>query len=161
MNSHASINQHQQLLHHRKSCFICTSTCLFLVLLFFYFLIFVRKIDSKLTSVPIFLYFMWDAARAWLDEQRQVCTQDPNLQTLGCQSRARELNHYATGPAPISCTILKQISDIFSSVNISVCISERKRLYKKITTVLSHLKNSNKSLISSNIQLVFKFPIIS
>ena len=27
-----------------------------------------RKIDPELTSVPIFLYFMWDAATAWLDE---------------------------------------------------------------------------------------------
>ena len=28
----------------------------------------VRKIVAELTSMPIFLYFMWDAATAWLDE---------------------------------------------------------------------------------------------
>ena len=28
----------------------------------------VRKIDPELTSVPIFLYFMWVTATAWLDE---------------------------------------------------------------------------------------------
>ena len=28
-----------------------------------------RKIVTELTSVPIFLYFMWDAATAWLDER--------------------------------------------------------------------------------------------
>ena len=37
--------------------------------LFFFFFFFVRKIVSELTFVPIFLYFMWDAATAWLDEQ--------------------------------------------------------------------------------------------
>ena len=29
-----------------------------------------RKIVTELTSVPIFLYFMWDATTAWLEEQR-------------------------------------------------------------------------------------------
>ena len=29
----------------------------------------VRKIGSELTSVPIFLYFMWDVTTAWLDER--------------------------------------------------------------------------------------------
>ena len=29
----------------------------------------VRKISPELTSLPIFLYFIWDAATAWLDEQ--------------------------------------------------------------------------------------------
>ena len=28
----------------------------------------VRRIGSELTSMPILLYFMWDAATAWLDE---------------------------------------------------------------------------------------------
>ena len=28
----------------------------------------VTKLVTKLTSVPIFLYFMWDAATVWLDE---------------------------------------------------------------------------------------------
>ena len=35
---------------------------------FFVFLFFVRMIGPELTSVPVFLYFMWDAATAWLDE---------------------------------------------------------------------------------------------
>ena len=62
---------------------------------------YVRKVVAELTSMPIFLCFMWDAATAWLDEQCSVCTQGLNLQTLGRWSRARQLNHYATGPAPI------------------------------------------------------------
>ena len=44
----------------------------------------VRKIDPELTSMPILLYFMWDAATAWLDGQGWVCTRDPNLRTPGC-----------------------------------------------------------------------------
>ena len=34
----------------------------------FFFSFFVRRIGPELTSVPISLYFMWDAAIAWLDE---------------------------------------------------------------------------------------------
>ena len=33
------------------------------------FCVCVRKTGPELTSMPIFLYFMWDAAIAWLDEQ--------------------------------------------------------------------------------------------
>ena len=33
-----------------------------------FFLFLVRKIVTELTTVPMFLYFMWDAATAWLDE---------------------------------------------------------------------------------------------
>ena len=29
----------------------------------------VRKMGHELTSVPTFLYFMWDVATAWLDER--------------------------------------------------------------------------------------------
>ena len=39
----------------------------------------VRKIGPELTSVPILLYFMWDAATAWLDEWCYVQAQDPNV----------------------------------------------------------------------------------
>ena len=63
--------------------------------------VYVRKIGPELTSVPVFLYFMWDAAVPWLDEQYQVCDWDPDLRTLGCRSGARELNHYTPGPAPV------------------------------------------------------------
>ena len=31
-------------------------------------LVLVRNIVAELTSVPILLYFMWDAATAWLDK---------------------------------------------------------------------------------------------
>ena len=61
----------------------------------------VRKIGPELTSVPIFLYFTWDVATAWLDKQRCVRSQDPNLRIPGCWSGAHKLNHYATGPAPL------------------------------------------------------------
>ena len=41
----------------------------FLYLLFFHFLcVFMGEIGPELTSVPVFLYFMWDAATAWLVE---------------------------------------------------------------------------------------------
>ena len=33
------------------------------------FFVCVRKIAHELTSVPIFLYFMWNAATVWLDER--------------------------------------------------------------------------------------------
>ena len=39
----------------------------------------VRKIGPELTSVPIFLYPVWDAATGQLEEWCQVCAQDPNL----------------------------------------------------------------------------------
>ena len=60
----------------------------------------VRKIGPELTSVPIFLYFMWDTATAWLDELCWVHTRDPNLQIPDCQSRVCELNGCTSGPAP-------------------------------------------------------------
>ena len=42
-----------------------------LVFLFPFLFIFVcvRKIGPELTSVPVFLYFMWDVTTVWLDEQ--------------------------------------------------------------------------------------------
>ena len=46
---------------------------------------------------------MWDAASAWLVERCHVRTQDPNCETLGCQSGAQELNHSATGQTPPKC----------------------------------------------------------
>ena len=36
---------------------------------FIYLFFLVRKIGPELTSVAVFLYFMWGAATAWLDEQ--------------------------------------------------------------------------------------------
>ena len=42
-----------------------------------------------------------------------VCTQDPNLQTLGHQSRVRKLNHYATRLAPSRILIATQTDKIF------------------------------------------------
>ena len=60
-----------------------------------------RKIGPELTSVPIFLYFMWDATTVWLDEWCWVHAWDLNLGTLGHKSGGRKLNHYATGPAHV------------------------------------------------------------
>ena len=42
---------------------------------------------------------MWDRASACPDEQCHVGARDPNWQTLGHQSGACELNHWATSPA--------------------------------------------------------------
>ena len=59
-----------------------------------------RKIVTELKSEPIFLYFMWDAATAWLQEQCKVCAWDLNLQAPGRWSRECKLNHYVTKLAP-------------------------------------------------------------
>ena len=40
-------------------------------------------VKSFFLFVPIFLYFMWDAATAWLDKQCCVRAWDPNLQIPG------------------------------------------------------------------------------
>ena len=45
---------------------------------------------------------MWDASSAWLHQQCQVHAQDLNGRTLSLRSRGRELNHLATGLAPLS-----------------------------------------------------------
>ena len=48
--------------------------------------------------MPIFLYFICGTPNtAWLAKRCHVCTWDPNWQTLGCQSRTCEPNHWA-GP---------------------------------------------------------------
>ena len=36
---------------------------------------FVKKIVTELTSLPTFLYFLWDAITAWLDVWCQVASQ--------------------------------------------------------------------------------------
>ena len=60
-----------------------------------------RKIGPELTSVAIFLYFLVCGTLPQHDlmSAAQVCSQDPNPWTPGQWSRARELNHYATGLA--------------------------------------------------------------
>ena len=66
------------------------------------FWFFLRKISPELISMPIFLYFyMWMPATAWLDKW-WVCPH-PGSEPVnpGCRGRARELNCYATGPAPV------------------------------------------------------------
>ena len=60
----------------------------------------VTETGPELTSVPVFLYFIWDVTTAWPDKWCPVHARDPNLWTPGCQSRVCELNHYATRPAP-------------------------------------------------------------
>ena len=44
---------------------------------FFLFFLFVRKIVPELTSVSIFLFFVWDASTAWLEVLGPP--QDPGL----------------------------------------------------------------------------------
>ena len=70
-----------------------------------------RKIVAELTSVPVFLYFMWDTSTAWLDEQRYVCARDLKLWTQGHRSREREL--YATRLAPSAC-LFQSFFDLIS-----------------------------------------------
>ena len=53
---------------------------------------------------------MCDAAAAWLDEMVHPRSKPKIQQTLGCQSGARELNHYTTRPAPVSYYFLMLIS---------------------------------------------------
>ena len=58
---------------------------------------------------------VWDAASTWLDERCHVRAQDPNWLNPGPwkQSRARELDHLATGPTP----------DFLFNANNLVCFS--------------------------------------
>ena len=66
-----------------------------------FFNFFVKKIVPELTSMPIFLYFVCGMPPQHdLMSCVYVTTQDLNLQTLGCQSRAHKLNHYATWAGP-------------------------------------------------------------
>ena len=77
-----------------------------------------RKTDPELTSVPIFLYFVCGMPpHHGLTHRMEVCAWDLNPQTLGHQSRACELNHYATRPAPIlECQLLyKIVNKLFSN----------------------------------------------
>ena len=66
----------------------------------------------ELTSVPIFLYFMWDATTVWLDEQCQVCAWDPNLRTAGNRSGACKLNPYATRLAPNDAILMLDLLEL-------------------------------------------------
>lgn len=70
-----------------------------LIYLFIY-LFCARKIGPELTAVPIFLYFVWHAATAWLVECSQVPAWDLNPGTLDYQSRACKLIHYSTWLTP-------------------------------------------------------------
>ena len=69
------------------------------VLPFFLFVCCLRKTIANICgSLPLFC--VWDTTTAWLDEQGQVCTQDPNPRTSCCWSGMRKLNHYTTRLAP-------------------------------------------------------------
>ena len=66
---------------------------------FFFFS--VRKIRPELTSMPVLLYFICGMPlQHGLMSSVQVLTRDLNSWTLGRWSRACELNHYTTRPAP-------------------------------------------------------------
>ena len=56
----------------------------------------VRKIVAELTSVPIFLYFMWDAATAWLDEWCRSTSRIQTQEPWAREVEQAELNHCAT-----------------------------------------------------------------
>ena len=61
----------------------------------------VRKIVPELTSVSIFLYFVYGMLpQHGLMSGVWVHTRDPNPRTQGCQSGVSELNNYATRLAP-------------------------------------------------------------
>ena len=83
-----------------------------------------RKIVAELTSVPIFLYFVLDTAKAWCDKQCQVRAQDPNPQTLGHQRGVCKCNHCATRPAPEIIFRLFVFLVFFDSVQRWVSIGE-------------------------------------
>ena len=99
----------------------CKVECNLNPILFIYLFIYVRKIGPELTFVanlPLYawedypwaniranlpLFYMWDAATAWLERQCWAHAWDPNTWTPGCPGRwsgAHELNHDTTGPAP-------------------------------------------------------------
>ena len=63
---------------------------------------------------------MWDAASAWFDEQCHVHVQDyePTKHWAACRG-ARELNHSATGPAPLKRNFWK------------VCFGEKEHKHRK------------------------------
>ena len=67
-----------------------------------------REIVPELSPVPIFLYFVCGMQpQHGLMSGVLVHTQDLNLRTLGHQSGRRELNHYATGLAPLIHFLVK------------------------------------------------------
>ena len=71
----------------------------FLSLDFIYF--FVRKIGPELTSVPIFLYFVWGMPpQHGLMSGVYVHARDPNPRTPGHWRGVHRLNHHTPRPAP-------------------------------------------------------------
>ena len=59
-----------------------------------------RKTGLELTSMPIFLYFIYGTpATEWCAKQCHVCTRDLNLRTPGCWSGTCALDCCTTGPA--------------------------------------------------------------
>ena len=77
----------------------------------------VRKIGPELTSVPIFLYFTWDAATAWLDEQCCVCAWDPNVWTP--VAKAEHMNLTTTQPGQPLFTTIFSCTTILSYRNLT------------------------------------------
>ena len=83
----------------------------------------VSKIVTELTSLRIFLYFVWNATTAWLDEQCWVCTRDPNLRTPDHWSWAHELNHYTTRRVAYKCPF-KRLTEEEAGLVRSSCSKE-------------------------------------
>ena len=80
--------------------------------IYIFFFLLMRKIVPELTSLLIFLYFLYMGCRhsmAWW-ACVYVRARDLNPQTLGWGSGACELNHYTTGPPPREAIFLKLFS---------------------------------------------------
>ena len=75
--------------------FFCEEDCPWANVSYQSFSFCLRKIVPELTSVPVFLYFVYGTPpQHGLMSSVSVCAQDPGLRTLGHRRRARELNHY-------------------------------------------------------------------
>ena len=82
---------------------------------------------------------MWEAAPAWPHKWCHVCGQDPNQETLGHRSGAREPNHSAMELAPISSF---SISQCLHCQHLSLCCGLWPDQLVSCTQSGSHLINS-------------------
>ena len=68
----------------------------------YYYYYFLAEEDSPWANIcaTLALFCMWVATTAWLVSGVGPCLGSEPMDP-GCQSRVHELNHYATGPAPL------------------------------------------------------------
>ena len=126
---------------------VCEEDCPWANIYCQYFFFCLRKIIAELTSVSIFLYFMWDATTAWLDKWYWVHVQDPNLWTPSHGSRAHKLNHYATGPAPNKYYLLPSVfpADICSKTQICFWVGYQDNLQIQFSSSCINTENPKDS----------------